>query len=88
MNHFEYTVVIDITKEEIEKKTDSLFEIIKEGKVHFNFIKMIDEKDFNEKKIRTFVLTSFNNISPIIFNFFRDTNANFYCSYKTPLSMV
>jgi hypothetical protein len=39
------------------------------------------------KKIRTFTLTSLSNINPIVLHYFSGNCAKFYCFYKTPVMM-
>ena len=88
MNYFEYTVEVEVT-EEVEKKTKYLFDMIKNGTNPFYLCKITDEiiEDDENKKIRTFTLTSLSNINHIIINFFREYCAKFHCFYKTPVMM-
>jgi hypothetical protein len=88
MNYFEYTVEVEVT-EDIEKKTKNLFEMIKTGRSPFNLYKLSDEtlEGDENKKIRTFTLTSFTNINHIILNYFSGNSAKFYCFYKSPVLM-
>ena len=88
MNYFEYTIEVEVT-EDIEKKTKLLFDMIKDGRNPFYLQKMSDEKvDGDEnKKIRTFTLTSLSNIHHIILHFFSGNCAKYHCFYKTPVMM-
>lgn len=85
MNYFEYTIEVEIT-EDVEKKTKLLFDMIKEGRNPFYLHKISDEEDEN-KKIRTFTLTSLSNINQIVLHFFSGNCAKFHCFYKTPVMM-
>jgi hypothetical protein len=86
MNYFEYTVEVEVT-EDLEKKTKILFDMIKDGRNPFYLYKMSDETIDENKKIRTFTLTSLSNINHIIINFFSGNCAKFHCFYKTPVIM-
>ena len=86
MNYFEYTVEVEVT-EDLEKKTKILFDMIKDGRNPFYLYKMSDETIDENKKIRTFTLTSLYNINQIIINFFSGNCAKFHCFYKTPVIM-
>jgi hypothetical protein len=86
MNYFEYTVEVEVT-EDLEKKTKILFDMIKDGRNPFYLYKMSDETIDENKKIRTFTLTSLSNINQIIINFFSGNCAKFHCFYKTPVIM-
>ena len=86
MNYFEYTVEVEVT-EDVEKKTKYLFDMIKDGRNPFYLYKMSDETIDENKKIRTFTLTSLSNINHIIINFFSGNCAKFHCFYKTPVIM-
>ena len=86
MNYLEYTIEFDIT-EETEKKTNEVMELIKEGKCAFNFIKFVDEETVNDKKKRTFILTSYSNISQLLFKLFHGIEAKYMCHIKSPIAM-
>lgn len=88
MNYFEYTVEVEVT-EEIEKKTEFILNMIKEGKNPFNLYKISDETLDGEekKKIRTFTLTSLSNINQIVLQYFSGHCAKYYCFYKSPVMM-
>jgi hypothetical protein len=86
MNYLEYVIEFIIT-EETEKKTKEIMDIIKEGKCAFNFIKYIDEDDVDEKRKRTFILTSYSNISQILFHLFNGIEVKYSCYIKSPIGM-
>jgi hypothetical protein len=88
MNYFEYTVEVEVT-EDVEKKTKYLFDMIKDGRNPFYLYKMVDEiiEGDENKKIRTFTLTSLSNINNIVIHFFSGNCAKFHCFYKTPVLM-
>ena len=88
MNYFEYTVEVEVS-EDVEKKTKNLFDMIKDGRNPFYLCKMADEiiEGDENKKIRTFTLTSLSNINHIILHFFSGNCAKFHCFYKTPVMM-
>ena len=86
MNYLEYTIEFDVT-EESEKKTTEVMELIKEGRCAFNFIKSIDEEIESDKKKRTFILTSYSNISQLLFKLFHGIEAKYTCHIKSPLAM-
>jgi hypothetical protein len=50
---------------------------------------MVDEiiEGDENKKIRTFTLTSLSNINNIVIHFFSGNCAKFHCFYKTPVLM-
>ena len=86
MNYLEYTIEFDVT-EETEKKTNEVMELIKEGRCAFNFIKFVDEEFDNDKKKRTFILTSYSNISQLLFKLFHGIEAKYICHIKSPYAM-
>jgi hypothetical protein len=88
MNYFEYTVEVEVT-EDVEKKTKNLFDMIKDGRNPFYLYKMVDEiiEGDENKKNRTFTLTSLSNINNIVIHFFSGNCAKFHCFYKTPVLM-
>jgi hypothetical protein len=86
MNYLEYVIEFIIT-EETEKKTKEIMDIIKEGKCAFNFIKYIDEDDVDNKKKRTFILTSYSNISQMLFHLFNGIEVKYSCYIKSPIMM-
>ena len=86
MNYLEYTIEFIVT-EETDKKTNEIMDFIKEGRCAFNFIKFIDEELENDKKQRTFILTSYSNISQLLFKVFNGIEAKYYCHIKSPISM-
>lgn len=86
MNYLEYMIEFQIT-EETEKKTNEIMEIIKKGNCAFNFIKFIDEEESPDKKKRTFIITSYSNISQILFHLFNGIDAKYNCYIKSPVAM-
>ena len=86
MNYLEYSVEFTIT-EETEKKTREIMDLIKEGRCAFNFIKFIDEDIGDDKKKRTFILTSYSNISQLLFKLFNGIEAKYVCHIKSPIGM-
>ena len=85
MNYFEYIIDVPVT-EEVETKTNSIIGMIKQGNVPFNLYKIIDEGE-NEKKHRTFIITSLYNIHNIISQLFIGTSPIYQCYYKSRVSM-
>jgi hypothetical protein len=91
MNYLEYTIEFAITNE-TEKKTNEVIDMIKEGRCAFNIVKIVDEKmdESNEedgKKKRTFILTSYTNISQLLFKLFQGIDARYLCYIKSPVAM-
>jgi hypothetical protein len=90
MNYLEYTIEFAIT-DETEKKTNEVIDMIKEGRCAFNIVKIVDEKidESNEdgKKKRTFILTSYTNISQLLFKLFQGIDARYLCYMKSQVAM-
>jgi len=91
MNYLEYTIEYAIT-DEAEKKTKEVIEMIKEGRCAFNIVKIVDEKinESNEedgKKKRTLILTSYTNISQLLFKLFQGIDARYLCYMKSQVAM-
>lgn len=86
MNYLEYTIEFTIT-DETDKKTKEIMDLVKDGKCAFNFIKYIDEDIEDEKRKRTFILTSYSNISQILFKLFHGIEAKYNCYIKSPIGM-
>jgi len=84
MNHFEYTVEVPVT-EAVEKATNDIYNSIKEGRCLFNLCKVVDEGD-DDKKTRTFVITSPANIHHIIHPMFSNYGMKVQCYFKSFVS--
>jgi len=91
MYYYEYTLSGALTPL-YEEKTAAVVENIKVGNVPFVLVKYWDEPlDFpeeNDKKRRTFVLNSPNNITDYLNNYcFKDCNLNISVFYKQRITL-
>ncbi len=81
MNHFEYIIEVPIS-EEVEKTTNDIYAMIKDGRCPFTLCKVVDEEDGGQKK-RQYVITSVVNIHHIIHSIFYKLQVKLECYYKT-----
>lgn len=86
MNFFEYNIEVPIN-EETERRTEDIINMVKEGICCFNLIKISDEDEGENKKKRIFILTSYSNISQILYKLFNGLSAKFICYNKFPVLM-
>jgi len=74
MSFFEYNITADITPL-LEEQTTKLLNIQNHGVPFFHVVSFSDEVVSEEKKRRSFVLTSPTNIWNFFFNHFKDSSA-------------
>lgn len=85
MNFLEYTIEVPIN-EESDKRTTEIMNLIKEGRCCFNLVRYMDDEE-NDKKVRTFIITSYSNITQILYQLFNGLMAKYTCFIKTPVNM-
>lgn len=86
MNFFEYIIEVPIN-EAVEKRTEDILNMIKEGICCFNLHKISDEEISEDKKKRTFILTSYSNIAQFLYKLFNGLQVKFTCYNKFPVLM-
>jgi|UniRef100_A0A6C0LJE2 hypothetical protein len=84
MNHFEYLVELPVS-EDVERVTNDIYNMIKEGRCPFSLSKVVDEGE-GDKKRRLFVITSPVNIHHIVHPMFYKFDMKVLCYFKTPVA--
>jgi hypothetical protein len=84
MNHFEYIVEVPVS-DDVERVTNDIYNLLKEGRCPFNLCKVVDEVEGDKKK-RVYVITSPVNIHHIIHPMFYKFDMKVQCYFKTPVA--